>query len=140
LLDKFADISLQNELHIGLSQFLIMLAILKRPLLSQQDIAHFLRVTPAAVSRQIELLRDKQLIVLGENKQNRREHVLSLTKSGQDIMLNARKLLGKRMTQAFSVLTAEEQDQLTVLLSKLTEALCSDEIIKQYRKNKSQTT
>src|SRR5580704_1773073 len=54
-LDRLFDAALREHAGIGLSHFLILLTVRQHKSMSCKDIAAFLRVSPAAISRQIEI-------------------------------------------------------------------------------------
>ncbi len=89
-LDRRADSLLQDKLDITLSQFILLLGTAHYPQTSQCTVARFLNLTQAAVSRQIDTLVERKLVSRTENSENRREHVLALTTSGDEVLTLAK--------------------------------------------------
>jgi len=81
--DRKADRLLAENLGGTFSQFLVLMAIAHSPGLSQQKIAIFLDLTPAAVSRQIDTLVKAELIQREQDPHSRRSHIVSLTAGGE---------------------------------------------------------
>jgi MarR family transcriptional regulator for hemolysin len=81
--DRKADRLLADAMGGTFSQFLVLMAIVQCPGLSQQKIAEFLDLTPAAVSRQIDTMVKADIIVREEDPNSRRSHVVSLTAAGE---------------------------------------------------------
>ncbi len=81
--DRKADRLLAETQGGTFSQFLVLMAIVQCPGLSQQNIASFLDLTPAAVSSQIDTLVKAELIERKQDPHSRRSHVVSLTTAGE---------------------------------------------------------
>jgi DNA-binding MarR family transcriptional regulator len=129
IMDHIADLLLQNSLQITYSQFRVMLAIdtLKQP--SQREIAHFLGTTEAAVSRQIENLNKKNLVIRGNRQNNRRVNILGLSLDGKSKLGSAYQTLREKMDKVYSVLSNEEQSAFESSIAKMITA------VKNYQKN-----
>ncbi|MFZ2556097.1 MAG: MarR family transcriptional regulator [Minisyncoccia bacterium] len=82
MLDRFADRLLAEKMGGTFSQFMVLMGIAQCPGLSQQRIAEFLNLTPAAVSRQIDTLSEEGLIKREQDPDSRRSHVVNLTPAG----------------------------------------------------------
>ena len=124
LLDKRADRELQDKLGITFSQFKIVTAIDHKDV-SQKDIASYWDMTEAAVSRQIELLLEKHIVAKEENKDNRREHKLTLTQSGKKLLDQGQEVIERGLEDIYNTLTKEERDTVNGVLQKLLSVLCS---------------
>jgi DNA-binding MarR family transcriptional regulator len=126
IIDKIAEHTLQEKTSMGFSQFLIMIGIRRNQDVSQLGIAKFLGLTPAAVSRQIECMQKKGLVQREEKKENRREHVLSLTKKGNAQFKRASVALKGRFRRIYSSMGQGEIDALEKGLEKLLYALSKE--------------
>ena len=89
-MDRQVDQRLQDKFGLTLSQFMIMLGAAHQSRASQCSVARFLNLTQAAVSRQIDGLVELNLISRTENDQNRREHILTLTEDGAEMVASAK--------------------------------------------------
>lgn len=123
LLDKLTDTVLQEELAITFSQFKIIMAI-DHSTVSQREIASYWDMTEAAVSRQVDLLVQKKLATRKENPENRREHVLELTKEGKKLYEKGLDVIRKNHNEIFAVLDEREKKVLSEGLHKLLKAMC----------------
>ena len=82
-LDKLFDEALRSHANIGLSHFLILLAVRQHKKMSSKDIATFLRVSPAAVSRQVDGACEAGWLALEASKTDARGQNIRLTKEGE---------------------------------------------------------
>jgi len=126
-MDKIADRVLQINSDITLSQFLILTAVKHKAGISQERIAKFLELTQAAVSRQIEVLRKKKLILREENPQNRREHILSITKNGESKLKKSSKIIMSKFNYLYKVLNRDEKIAFNKSLDKIFEVLSKEQ-------------
>lgn len=116
--DKAADEILTKNINLTFSQFLILIAVTFKPKCSQKDIAKFLNVTEAAISRQILLLEKQGYITIYINKENRRENIITITKLGTKKRTQAEKLLGRESLDYFKDFTKSEAKQFHKLSEK----------------------
>lgn len=84
---------LEQKLEITFSQFRVLMVVSDMTQPSQREVATCLDVTAAAVSRHIDGLCDRGLILKQQKPDNRREHVLALTQKGAQKIQLARTLL-----------------------------------------------
>lgn len=126
VMDKIANRTLQDNFNLTYSQFLVLVAINRNPDVSQRDIADFLDMTEAAVSRQIDIIVDKKYAQRYENKKNRREYILSLTESGKNNLQKAFKILDDKFEDVFKVIDEDEKKILASAFGKLLKVVCKD--------------
>ncbi len=124
VMDKLADSTLQKKLDLTLSQFLILMNIVQNPGLNQLQIAQFLEITQAAVSRQIEVLKNKNLIIIEQNEENRREHLLYPTALGKQIFTRSNQILHEAFDQLYEIMNEKEKENLEKSLDKLLSSVC----------------
>ena len=65
---RVIDRSFQEELDIALPQFMVLVAINNNPMGTQAVLAEFRKITPAGISKQINILLKKKLIERKNNK------------------------------------------------------------------------
>src|SRR5689334_18852968 len=104
VMDKIADSTLSEHSDITLSQFLLLMAIVNNPNQCQSRIADFLEQSEAAVSRQIDVLKNKKLIATKPNEGNRRENVLYPTPQGRDAFTKANQILDRKFSEVYKVM------------------------------------
>jgi DNA-binding MarR family transcriptional regulator len=119
--DRNADRLLGDVDGGTFSQFLILMAIAQCSGLSQQKIAEFLDLTPAAVSRQVESLVKAKLILRAEDPQSRRTHVVSLTPSGEKRLRTMKTTLLDSF-KASSPVATDTLDDVSEVLEKFVTA------------------
>jgi DNA-binding MarR family transcriptional regulator len=81
LLDKAFDQALRKYANITLSQFTLLLVISEYPNINQRSVASLLEISPAAISRQVEIGRRNKLLYAKEDSETR-GHALVLTETG----------------------------------------------------------
>lgn len=82
-LDTVFDKALRHHASIGLSQFTLLLSVQQHQPALQRSIASFLMVSPGAISRQVELARQRGWIRVTSGEADRRTQHLTLTASGE---------------------------------------------------------
>jgi DNA-binding MarR family transcriptional regulator len=123
LMGRTAEHALMQTVNLSFSQFRMLMALHHGRDLTQKRIATFHGITEAAVSRQIEILKEKKLITAVENSQNRRERKLALTSRGIACMQKAQKTLERAFLKPFNRLSSDKKMQLNTLLQTLVGAL-----------------
>ena len=122
-LDKVGDMALQKKLNISLSQYLIMKAINHCPQNTQKRISTYLGLTEAAVSRHIENLRERKYVLRTENPENRREHILELTSSGESQFKKAEKIFDNTLEENFENIGQNKRKVLLECINQLLEEM-----------------
>lgn len=93
ILTRFSDHVLHERLKIGYTQYRILLALQYTPNIQQRSLASSLDQTEAAISRQIKLMRKQDLLTVESRKENKREHIVQLTKKGERLANEASLIL-----------------------------------------------
>ena len=119
LMEKHADTDLMDKFSLSYMQALIMNIVRHHPNTTQQFLGICTRFTPGAISRQVEVLREKGMITRKVKKDNRREHEIALTKKGAEEVEKAFNELQKNLSDLFSVLKEKEFTQLENHITKL---------------------
>lgn len=124
VIDKTADSTLQAKMDLTLSQFLILMHVVQNPGTTQIQIAGLLEVTQAAVSRQTEVLINKNLISMKKNEENKREHLLFPTTLGQSAFNRSHQILDEAFEELYAVMNEREKENLEKSLDKLLSSVC----------------
>lgn len=119
LMDRLADQALADA-GISYSQLLVLMGIGHQKNSSQADVAEQLSLTPAAVSRMVDHLIGKGWVTRTENAKNRRQHILGLTKSGQEVAKRSQGLLEAAFSNLYQSLDGTELKILEGSLQKLS--------------------
>ncbi len=121
--DRHANALLIKE-NSTFSDFLILNTLLRCEDLSQQNIALFLNLTPAAVSRHIDILVKRELAQRTEDPRSRRANRITLTQKGKTEIARMQKVLRKGFKNNIAVLSEKEMKSvcrvLEVLLKSFT--------------------
>jgi DNA-binding MarR family transcriptional regulator len=124
VIGRQSDQVLQEQLGIGLSQFKILMVLEWNPRVQQKAIADSLGQTEASVSRQIKLLKAKNLLLAKQDPQNRRKHITAPTPLGMQITEAATDILRRSFIQDFANLGDDQLLQLVTGLQKLHKQIC----------------
>lgn len=81
-IDKLFDAELRKHADIGLSHFIILLAVRQHKTMRAKDIASYLDLSPAAISRQVEAARKLGLLEVKGLDTDKREQSIRLTREG----------------------------------------------------------
>ena len=121
LFDNLMDNHLSKNIELSFSQFMLMMALQKRMThLSQKKVVEFLKLSPGAVSRQIDNLHERGYISREVNEENRREHLISLTETGTKTMKKACDLMEVFFEEFYSVLSPEEKENMLTSVQTLS--------------------
>jgi DNA-binding MarR family transcriptional regulator len=135
---RFSDNILRKNTNLTYSQFLVLMAIDCKCLEqgsgkksyncinTQKQIAESLSETQAALSRQIENLRQKGYLTREENRVNRREHVIRITQQGVNELEKAYKVMKIVNSNFFNPISRAEHSLLKKCLIKLVDNLKDD--------------
>ncbi|MDL2341862.1 MAG: MarR family winged helix-turn-helix transcriptional regulator [Patescibacteria group bacterium] len=121
---KQADQALQEQLGIGLSQFKILMVLQKNDRVQQRFIADSLGQTEASISRQIQLLQDKDLLTSKCDPKNRRQHITVPTPAGLELTKTAMQVLSELMDPELAHMGQPAFEQLLANLHQLHQIVC----------------
>ncbi|MBP1045748.1 MarR family transcriptional regulator [Enterococcus sp. BWM-S5] len=85
------------------------------------ELAAALDMDKPTISGIIKRLVKKEYLIKKDNPRDSRSYILLLTKSGEAKALEGRQISDELLTDHLSMLTAEEQQTLNVLLSKINQ-------------------
>ncbi len=122
-IDRIAEQTVQANLNLTLSQYWVLISLEGHEGVSQKAVCRLLGLTAAAVSRQIEALRDKGFIIRKDNPACRREHVLTLTEAGRREVSQGADILRLEFDRLLQAMNAEQKTTLEQSLDTLLEAL-----------------
>jgi len=115
---------LQEQLGIGLSQFKILMVLEWNPRTGQRAIADSLGQSEAAISRQIKLLKAKNLLATKQDPANRRKHITTPTPLGMQITEAASAILRRSFGPDLASLGDDQLTRLTAGLQQLHRVVC----------------
>lgn len=124
LLDREADRLLRERLTLSFPQFGILMAIRHHPAITQKTIADAHGQTEGAISKRINDLVKRRLVVRGQNPDSRREYRLSLTAAGERHFHQAIELLDKELAARFTSLSRLRQRHFDRSLDTILDLLC----------------
>ena len=98
---------------------------------SAQYIAHCTRTHKSTISRAVTALLKRQLVERVENKDDRREWLLRMTRQGQALYQKLIPRLKRRESEILSCLTARQRKEFAQLLGKIEKSLGLVQTIKE---------
>lgn len=115
--------SVQRELQkecpeITFSQLMFLMAIDKFPNSSQRIIAETRQLTPAAISKQINLLMSKGWISRKDRIGSKREYILTLSTKGGKILSSAKKVLFAHRKRVFKEGCKRDLETIEAIIDK----------------------
>lgn len=125
LIDAESDQVLMERLGIGFAQFKVLLVLEDRDEVTQKYIAQSLHQTEASISRQVSILQQKGLIQSKRSAENRRQHIISLTSRGSQMIDRATSALNSYHGPMFERLSEKQQLQITEALELIRTTLRS---------------
>lgn len=124
VIGKQSEQVLQEQLGIGLSQYRILMVLEWNPRVQQKSIASSLGQTEAAISRQIKLLKAKNLLVTKVDPNNRRKHITAPTTLGMQITEAAGNILRRSLGPDFAGINEDQLMQVAQGLQRLHRIVC----------------
>lgn len=124
VMSKQSDQVLQEQLGIGLSQYKILMVLEWNPRVQQRAIAASLGQTEASISRQIKLLKSKNLLVSRVDSQNRRKHITAPSTLGMQVTEAATDILRRSFGPDFASVGDDRLIQLVAGLQQLHKIVC----------------
>ncbi len=122
MLDQIAEKILQDNLDITYPDFLMMMVLDNMGASSQQQLSNYLHVTKSSISKRVDTLSKKNLLIRVSNPDNRRENIVHLSDQGIDTITKAYLFLDKASDPFFKVLEDKRDDfseMVDVLLKEI---------------------
>jgi DNA-binding MarR family transcriptional regulator len=124
VIGKQSDQVLQEQLGVGLSQYKILMVLEWNPRVQQNAIADALGQSEASISRQIKLLKVKNLLATKQDPHNRRKHITAPTPLGMQITEAATNILRRSFGPEFARLGDDQLQQMITGLQQLHRVVC----------------
>ncbi|GAC1500080.1 MAG: hypothetical protein NVS1B10_03400 [Candidatus Saccharimonadales bacterium] len=121
---KQSDQILNEQLGIGASQYRILSVLEWNPRVGQKTISTSLGLTEASISRQIKLLKNKGLLAVKVDPQNRRKHITLPTPRGMQITEAANDILNHHFKTEFNRIDTNQINQTVENLQTLHKIVC----------------
>ncbi len=113
-----SDQILLERYGISMAQYRLLMVLNEQPGIQQKEIAANLAQTEASISRQIGILVDKNLVEIGQARDNRK-HLIYITRKGQEMFIKASNALDGFYLSEFDNLSNRDIEHLKTLLQKL---------------------
>lgn len=123
LLEKRLVSRLQQAGRISFSQFLVLIALSCSSNPSQREVADFLFITEATVSRHIEALRAGGYLSRSNNPNSRRSHILTLTEKGRREIKKTQEVLNQELDAVFLPIKDEERKSISTAFERIVNSL-----------------
>ena len=125
LIEKKLEHKLHEDKGISFSQFLILLGVHCKKSASQNDIAEFLFLTEATVSRHVSVLHKSRYLKRIDDKKNRRKYILLLTPLGLRKFSRAHALIENELHSIFNVIKLSKRNSISAAFTDVLQQLTS---------------
>jgi|ERR1035438_2163952 DNA-binding MarR family transcriptional regulator len=124
LLSRDSDQILLEQLGIGYSQFKLLRVLSSGAPIKQGFIADLLGQTEASISRQINLLIDKNLITKNVDPHNKRVRLIAITAKGKKITEASDEVLNRYHKNILAEISSKQRLELLKSLEDLHDKIC----------------
>ena len=111
--------ALEESTGLHPREFGVLAVVSHEPGITQQAVGEAAGVDPSTMVATLDSLEERGLAERRSHETDRRKRAVYLTKRGEEVAREARRLGVEVGREAFSALTAEERKQLDMLLRKL---------------------
>lgn len=118
-LEQEMESELRVSFALTLSQFRILDGLAELKEVGQSELATTLGVTPAVVTRQVDVLSGRGLVIQRQNPTSKREKMVRLTTKGEAAAGDAARLVRDREISWRSVIKAQDEAVLERVLAEL---------------------
>jgi DNA-binding MarR family transcriptional regulator len=115
---RLNDILLKQG-RITFSQFLVLVALECSAKPSQREIADFLLITEATVSRHIESLCKTGLLVRKDSPKSRRAYIIQTTAKGKAELKKTKRIIDSEVEQILSLFPQSDQKSMSKVFEKI---------------------
>ena len=119
ILQRISDDNLQANFGLGYSQFKLMIGIKHNPGCEQRELAKFVGLTEAGISRQLRLMHKSGLVTIGVDKKDSRRRQVELSTKGTKLLTDAKKHLEAVHRDLFSSLSDADSEHLIKLTNHM---------------------
>lgn len=109
----------QLEIGITVDQWVLLKIIEQHNELSQTELAIKSHRDPASITRSLDILQQKKLIIRTQVADNRRQYTVTLTKEGRYFILQHMPLISGMRAKSLKGFTKAETEQLKSLLLRI---------------------
>jgi MarR family transcriptional regulator, transcriptional regulator for hemolysin len=106
-------------IEINVEQWILLKAIEARQVLSQNELAKTTNRDPASITRTLDILQKKGLIIREAIPDNRRQYNIKLTKGGSYFVLQNMPFVNEMRNKSIKGFSKEEVKQLIALLNRI---------------------
>src|SRR6478735_5929387 len=108
---------IQESCGFGMAQFRVLWVLhTHQEGVQQNAIARWLNLTEAAISRQLQLMKEQGLLTIMIDNEDRRSRLVMLTPEGREFTQNGISKLAEAHAPSFSGLNLDQQKQLIEML------------------------
>jgi DNA-binding MarR family transcriptional regulator len=108
-LEREVEQELKVSFALTFSQFRVLNGLFASGEVSQRELARSLEVTPAVVSKQVEVLAARGLVMQRANPASKRENLLLLTKKGEGAVHEAGTAIAERQKALLEPLSLKDE-------------------------------
>lgn len=115
---KFSTGELQ-KIDITYNQLFILLYINKQKEVTQIEISNFLKLDKSQLNRTLNILKEKDLILLEKSNQDKRKTIIKLTQNGNNIVNKSKGLFYEWDDIALKNLSEDERKGIIFIIKKI---------------------
>lgn len=113
----------ENSTGFSLTRYEILIYLSNNGSCTQMEIANYLEIDPAAITRHLKILEEKGYVKRERNPNNAREIIVILTEFAINELANCQYKKDEEDCSVALPLTREEADELIAVLEKIEEKL-----------------
>lgn len=120
-----------KKYNIGFPEQIVLMYLVSKSTSNQEEIANHLLIDKGAITKTLLKLLDKNLITKVQNKNNKRENIIELTKKGKEIAEKMKELLilfEKSMLDSISKENLNQFIQTTTIIENNIKKLVEETI------------
>lgn len=106
----FSERKFQN-LNLGFPEQIIIMFLSAHDNVNQDEIAKYFEIDKGAIAKTIQKLEQKELIIRHENSDNRREKIVSLTKSAKETLKQMNLILSEWSTCVYDGISEDDKQK-----------------------------
>ncbi len=106
-------------IEINVEQWVLLKVIEEKQVLSQNELAQTTNRDPASITRTLDILQKKGLIIREAIPDNRRQYNIKLTKGGSYFVLQNMPLVSEMRNKSIKGFSKEEVKQLIAMLNRV---------------------
>lgn len=97
-----------SEYNLGFPEMVILMYLSANDNVNQEQISRFFEIDKGSIAKTVKKLEDKKLISRNENKEDKRENIISISETAQCIVEKMNEILGEWFSKVFDGLSEDD--------------------------------